>query len=79
MKFKNCQKPVIVNDYNINIRRYIESESMSPGSGLKLVVGCAFTMNLSSDPSIISINELTLWLTCKLVAKEFEQEMKWLK
>ena len=66
MNFKNCHKPITLNDYNTNMRRYIENESTSPGSGLKRIVSCAFTMNLSSDPSLVSINEALFHLKSTL-------------
>ena len=75
-EFKDGQKPVLVDDYNVNMRRYIESESTSPNSGLKRIIGCAFTMNLSTDPSLISLNEALFHLKSTLFCSQLTSQQK---
>ena len=57
-KFIECHRPVSLLDYNSKVRRYINSESQNIGDGLKQIVTSAFSMNMSTDYSEISIEEI---------------------
>ena len=64
--FKSGHKNVSYDDYNQLLQRYIQCESISKGNGIKLIVSCAFAMNLTSDYSLLSYKEAVYHLKATL-------------
>ena len=64
--FLSSERNVSYEDQNILMKRYIESESISPGNGIRRIVACAFARNLSSDHMSITYKEAVYHLKATL-------------
>ena len=65
-KFLASQQPVNVMNYNTRMRRYIERESVTQGSGLKHIIACAFAMNHNAASMSITVPEALFHLKATL-------------
>ena len=64
--FLSCQKEICFNHYLENLSRFLEMELSKKGEGMKRIVCCAFTMDMYSDMSQISLEEAKFHLSSAL-------------
>ena len=74
--FKVATRPIDLQGYDKNMRRFIECDHIKAGNGIRRLIACAFAMNQDADYLSISVPEVQFHLKASLFCHTLSASQK---